>query len=227
MGGLNVKITILERLFGAVAPDLCYSCGKIGASFCHYCKYDITHEFIAECFWCGVPSGRGVCSAHDGFIEHVFMLGHYEDGLKKSLEGLKFQRDKYIAKKFAQDLDTLLPALPKDIVVVPVPTLTRNIRKRGYDHVSIVASTIGKIRGYEVQYIVERCGATVQHDTETRKERQAQVTTMFSLKGVDIPEVILLIDDIITTGSTVNEIARQLRQAGAQHVIVAAIARTP
>ena len=227
MGGLNVKITILERLFSALTPDLCYSCGKIGASFCSYCKYDITHEFVAECFWCGASNKTGVCHRHGSFIDAVYVVGSYKGGLKRALHGLKFQRDRYLVRTFTEMLEALLPTLPHDTVVVPVPTLSGNVRRRGYDHVAIIAKMIAKSRQLEFMQAIERHGVVIQHATSSRAEREVQVKGMFKLVGARLPEVVLLVDDIITTGSTVQEIASQLRVAGVKHVIVAAIARTP
>lgn len=227
MGGLNVKITILERLFGALAPDLCYSCGKIGHSFCSYCKYDITHEFVGECFWCGVPSAHGVCPIHKDAVDAVFALGLYSGGLKKAVEGLKFQRDKYLIRFFALELEKLLPVLTPDTVIVPVPTLARNTRRRGYDHVLLIAAMIAKMRGLKLDRLVKRQGAVVQHDTKERKEREVQVASMFTVHSTTPPDTVLLIDDIITTGSTVNQIASQLKAVGVHNVIVVCVARTP
>ena len=223
MSGLNVKNTILQRLLQVIAPDLCYSCGKIGTVFCHDCKYDIIHETVSVCFSCGTPNPLGVCDVHGAYIDQVLMVGVYKGGLKRAIEGVKFHNDRFASDALSELLDIRAPDFPTDAVVVPVPTLRKNIRRRGYDQAWLIARGFAVRRGLPLRRIIVRTGTFTQHDTENRRDREAQVLNAFSING-DTPETVILVDDIITTGATVNEIARILREAGAQYVFVVAVA---
>ncbi len=227
MGGINVKITMIQRLLQIVAPDLCYFCGKIGYPFCSYCKYDITHESVSVCFWCDKPDIRGVCSRHMQYIEGVSIGAWYEDGVKAALEALKFKNDRFCANALAELIHMRLPYLPADTVIVPVPTLARNVRSRGYDQALLLAKAVGRLQQLPVRRYIQRVRKYTQHDTQSRQQREAQVRDTFRVHfptGVLVPQTVLIIDDIITTGATVQEIARVLKDSGVQRVFVGAVA---
>ncbi|UTX51356.1 ComF family protein [Candidatus Saccharibacteria bacterium TM7i] len=153
------------------------------------------------------------------------MIGSYEDGLKKALEGLKFCNDRFVSEPLAELLAIRAPFFPTDAVVTPIPTLRASIRRRGYDQAFLLARAFARRRGLEMRRLVERSGSFVQHDTESRLQRERQVRGSFTIKAnTSIPETVILIDDIITTGATVNEVAKVLRQVGVVRVYVMAIA---
>ena len=225
MRGGNVKITIVQRLLQALTPDLCYSCGKTGALFCSYCKYDITHESLFICVFCNTPSPRGLCDEHRTALDAVYVVGAYEGGLEKALKGLKFHNDKFAATGLAELIDEKAPHFPSDAYIVPVPTLRKNIRRRGYDQALLIAKAFARLRKHPYKPLVLRNRQFVQHDTKSRQEREKQVQAAFVLNpSIPIPKTVVLVDDIITTGATIQEIARILKDSGVQTVYAVAVA---
>ncbi len=229
MGGGNVKITILERLLQSIAPDLCYFCGKVGGVFCTYCKYDITCDVPSVCYRCDEPARDGVCGHHAMDIQLVRSVGLYEGGLKNALQGLKFQRDAFSVRILAEMLNDIVPVLPSDTVVIPVPTRRGAVRKRGYDHVLVMAKRIAASQGLDLYTDIRRAGGVIQHNIETRKEREQQIKGVFYLQRSPrlLSKTALIVDDVITTGATLREIATVLRKAGVENIYAVALARTP
>jgi ComF family protein len=228
MGGKNVKNTIVERLMQLVAPHPCSGCGKIGSLLCLHCKYDIVSEPFLGCILCARPELNGVCKTHESAFQKAYVVGLRDGVLRLLIDGLKFHYMKEAAKSAAELLDEHLPILPMDTVIVPVPTLTAHIRQRGFDQVDLIARHLGYLRGLDVKPLLSRAGNATQHHLK-RRERLVEAKSAFELSPVSSgsdSSIKLLIDDIITTGSTVSEAAKLLAQDGST-VIVGALAYQP
>lgn len=159
--------------------------------------------------------------------ERAWHVGERNGELRELIDGLKFKNERAAAKVLAQLLDEKVNQLPSSTIVVPIPTIMPHIRTRGYDQTLLIARYFAKKRNHALQPIVIRTTNTVQRGMG-RRERLRQAEAAFTVKGeinANIPY--LLIDDVVTTGATLQYAARALRQAGATTVWVAAIARQP
>ncbi len=226
MGGINVKNTIVERALHFIAPHPCYGCGKVGVILCDYCKYDIVHEPFLACIACQTPNPAGICANHHSPLKKVFIVGKRTDALETAINGLKFSNVKACAQTLAELLDEALPILPVHTKVVPIPTINRHIRQRGYDQVELIAKHFAHLRGLDVIQPLKRLTTTVQH-TASREDREKQAQSAFGLRdGAETEGLVLLIDDIITTGSTLSSAANILSSTG-MTVWAAALAYQP
>ena len=111
--------------------------------------------------------------------------------------------------------------------IVPVPLALRRYRQRGYNQASELALSIRRITGVPVKSDV----AIRQHETAEqagldRKARRRNVTGAFAVAAPLQVRHVAILDDVVTTGSTVRELARVLRRSGAERLEVWAIART-
>ena len=229
MGGINVKNTIIERLLQNVAPHLCFGCGKTGSVLCDYCKYDISNESFVGCILCGKPYLDGICKNHDSLIQKAYVITTRTGVTKALIDGLKFDYMKAAAQSAAELLNECLPLLPENTIIVPIPTVRSHVRQRGYDQVDLIAKHFAHLRGLSVFNLLERTGTATQH-TLNRSDRLKEAKHAFSVKA-KIPLVkpdtpLLIIDDIITTGSTVTEAAQALKHLS-NTIWVTAIAYQP
>lgn len=222
----NVKNTILDDLLSVVAPHLCSGCGRIGSAFCSNCKYNIVNEPYLGCIICGKHELKGVCEDHKVSFNQAWVVGVRSDALQRLIGGFKFRNIKAAAKDLAYLLDQRLPLLPQNIVFVPIPTARSHVRERGYDHVLLITKHLASRRRRPVSQILKRNNSFTQHHAN-RNERQKQAADAYRMEGVvDPTKVYILVDDILTTGSTMKEAALVLKNAGAT-VWVAVIARQP
>ncbi|MGV9002134.1 MAG: ComF family protein [Candidatus Saccharimonadaceae bacterium] len=227
MGGLNVKITMIQGVLQVIAPHPCSGCAKIGTILCLDCKYNITHESFFGCILCGRPQLGGICPSHDSPIQRAFTVGSRTGPLEDVINRLKFQNTKLAARTLAELLNESLPFLPSDIQIVPIPTVRSHIRQRGYDQVELIAQHLAALRSMSIKRALLRKTNETQHIVR-RNERLEQSQRAFSLmEGTAFGSApILLLDDIVTTGSTVSAAAQLLKEAGAT-VWVATLAYQP
>ena len=227
MGGLNVKNTMIQRVLEIIAPHPCSGCGKIGPILCEDCKYDIIHEPFLGCILCGRPNSDGICTFHHSPVVRAFTAGARTGTLEIILNKLKFQHVKAAAEPLAELLHTYLPILPKDITIVPIPTVSSHVRQRGYDQTDLISAHLSNLRGLKREKLLTRISTATQHIVG-RVERKQQADNAFALRTQQdlTGRTILLVDDIVTTGATLTAAAELLKKAGAT-VWVATLAYQP
>ncbi|MGY8695054.1 MAG: ComF family protein [Verrucomicrobiia bacterium] len=112
----------------------------------------------------------------------------------------------------------------EDAILVPVPLHPRKERERGYNQSALIAESIaGRFEGVRLEAILERVIDTRSQTQFNRKERYRNLRNAFSLvkKGaIDPSQRYIIVDDVFTTGSTLNACAATLRKAGAKRVDV-------
>jgi ComF family protein len=229
MGGLNVKITMIEALMQTVAPHLCFGCGKNGTMLCDNCKYNIIEEPFSGCILCGNISNNGLCAQHDVPICKAWVVGERRTVLKRVINAYKFEYVKATGSTLIDLLDARLPILPSNTIIVPIPTAPSHIRARGYDHLGVLAKLLSQRRELPVAPLLERASTTTQHHLN-KVDRQFEAGNAFTLSShatIDTTSPVLLLDDIITTGATITSAAQILAQAGVQTIFVAALAYQP
>lgn len=219
---------MIDRLLSIIAPHHCYGCGEYGTVLCDCCKNYIYDESFSQCIVCGTAlSGQtNLCPKHQLPYSRLWCITRREGTIEKLIDAYKFQRVVAAAGILAEILDEQLPELPADTVIVPIPTTPHNIRLRGYDHMLKIAKILAKKRGWRVGGLLSRNSNVTQHFAKTAAERRHQAKDFFKIRQLPEPEApYLLLDDIFTTGSTIEAAADCLRRAGVNDVAVAIIAR--
>jgi ComF family protein len=218
---------MIDKMLSFVAPHLCSGCGKIGATFCNRCKYDIKKKPFLGCLLCRRASEDGICTDHGNAYSKAWIVGERQGGLQRLIGGFKFQNMKASARSLAELLDERVPPLPASTMIVPIPTAPAHVRERGYDHMLLVAQYFARLRGLPLLQVVGRNTMATQHHAN-REARIVQAQSAFRAVGQVFPDsTYLLLDDVVTTGSTIAEASRVLKEAGANTTWVAAIARQP
>ncbi|MBR3135016.1 ComF family protein [Candidatus Saccharibacteria bacterium] len=154
-----------------------------------------------------------------------FMCGKRKGLLKELINEYKYGPVRGMALPLAEILDELLPEM-ENVVVVPLPTIPKHVRVRGFDHMVLLARKIAKIRGWECRKLLSRKNNTVQVGADAKK-RFEQAESAYDLRGkVDIDKVYLLLDDVLTTGASMTAAERVLKNAGARKIYKAVVAKS-
>ena len=144
----------------------------------------------------------------------------------QAIDALKFERKRAVINDLVDITDELLPQMPANSVLVPVPTTPRNTRIRGYDHMKLICRQLGRVRNIPVEQVIRRRNNVTQHFATSAKQRRLQAKEFFRVVAdVDPAKQYYLVDDIFTTGATVREAASCLRQAGATSVTIIVLTR--
>ena len=166
-----------------------------------------------ECAGCQLPYSKQWCT------------GELRESLRDLIYAMKFERNYHAITALSDILNETIPPLPNGVIVTYIPTIAPHIRQRGYDHAKRLASSFAQARHLPLQTALKRAQNTVQRG-ENRKKRIAQAEKAFVATGVK-HVTYLLIDDVSTTGATIEAATKELLAAGANGVWVAVLAHQP
>lgn len=186
-----------------------------------------------------LPSGEtgavlcGNCQRRPPPFDHCFAVFRYEDPLPALVAGMKFQGRLNLVRLLGQ---LLAEALANEMVtqdwaepdaIIPVPLHPRRLRQRGYNQALELARIVGRRISVPVEVACcERSRATQAQSELEERQRLINIRGAFAATG-PLPPHIAILDDVVTTGATVSELARTLRSSGCERVDVWALARTP
>ena len=154
----------------------------------------------------------------------VIAYGLYEDVLKEAISRFKF----YGLRRLSRPLGGLLPNLPipASDAIVPVPLTAKGLRQRGFNQSLLIARVVSKKTGTPLNIdTLLKIRETPPQVGLSASERHKNLAGAFGVKGDLKGKRILLVDDVVTTGATAAACSKALLKAGAQEVVVLAIAR--
>ena len=222
-------MSLLHPVIRYLAPHRCTGCGVEGAILCTWCKADVHNLLPSRCYRCQTLTiDFSVCRAcrRRSDLRHVWVTGMYEGVWRKLVRQLKYERAQEAASVMAAMIDETLPYLDEQILISFVPTATSRVRMRGYDQAQLIARHLGRIRKRPVVKTLVRHGQSRQVGAK-RVERALQLAGAYRILRPDVIRGcrVLLIDDVLTTGATLEAAAKTLRAAGVKPVDAAVFAQ--
>lgn len=208
--------SVLERLLDYIYRKRCYFCGKSVESvrMCSKCYDEL--EFCA-------PKVSRIINGAD-----IFIAGVYEKNIQKLIRGVKYHNQKelsYYQAKFMWEYfqEVLLTNyIKKDFQIVAVPLHTSRQRRRGYNHMSLVAKEFSLLSGYEVNsQLIKRVKNTKPQYKLNHTQRMENLKDAFRVdKTKLIPnKTVLIIDDICTTASTFETMINELNKNEIEDIV--------
>lgn len=214
-------------------PQACILCGQstLRQSLCPACIQDLP-RFARSCHRCGLPSQSevlpcGHCQQQPPAYDRVVAAFAYTTPVAELISQLKFRRRLQLARVFGELLGKRLaaePALPQ--AILPVPLHPNRLRSRGYNQALEIARHLSRNLAIPVlQHALMRTRDTAPQSAQSAGQRRRNVRGAFALKtAVPYPHI-AIVDDVMTSGHTVSEIARLLRTAGVEKIEVWCVAR--
>ncbi len=221
-----------RALAAALFPPRCAACGRPGAALCQPCLATATRLPHPQCRQCTRPLTYGDqcarCRLEQRRIDHLFVPYAYTPPILQAVHRFKYANKRYLAA----DLATLaMSALPSDLqvdVVIPVPLAASRERQRGYNQGQLLASEIARNLDCPLDgNVLIRLRDTPPQTSLPRARRLDNVRGAFRALRKLSGTRILLVDDVTTTGATLEAATRALRRRGAAWVGALALARTP
>lgn len=218
-------INPLEQLVTLLTFTKCHICQMREGPICELCVDVLAADTESRCYICNkLTKQNRVCSGHKSALRRAWWLGAYSGPPKELIATMKLGRGRAIARSFGHACAGILPYFPPDTLVVPVSTAPQRIRRRGFDQSTLIARSLAAEIGLSAQAALAR-RSNVDQIGKNRIERIKQMQTTFRTTNLVGGKSILLVDDIITTGATIEAAARCLRDAGAVRVDAVVVAR--
>ncbi len=242
-----------ERVISAAAmaaldfvyPPECLLCGdevdSSGPAFCGKCQSKIKPRLKDECPRCGAPVGSyadltdgcGQCRRESFAFDRVIRLGIYDGDMRQACLRAKARGGSGLSRGLAASLvnekRSLFEQLAPDLVV-PIPEhWTRRLLHSHYAAETVSREIARQLHVRWTRTTLTKIRRTPKQATSPTPIRRRQQQGSFGIRrAADISgKSILLVDDILTTGSTANAAARTLKQSGAKQIVVAVIAVSP
>lgn len=222
---------VYEGFLQTVYPGRCPVCDEIVGSaeekICVGCMGKLKLLTPPWCMRCGRRTEEGEeycrdCREHRHFFDRGRALYEYA-GAAESVYRFKYAGRREYADFFGEQIAEYLGEFVRQIKpdgIVPIPLHRRRQARRGYNQAVLLAKTAGERLGIPVYpKMLIRVKNTVPQKTLNPQERQNNLKKAFNIAGNDVKlNRVLLFDDIYTTGSTIDEAAKVLREAGAEKV---------
>jgi len=217
-------------------PSVCLNCQlKIDGkeAICGKCQSGIELNSSLFCGKCRARMANNKKICHRDFPYTLGAASNYDNEVvKKLIYGLKFKSIRsagLILGEILADYATTINPIWKNFLVIPIPLGRRRERKRGYNQAEIIAKIISEKLKLPLQSeIVYRTKETLpQSETKKAAEREKNVQGCFKVRKPEliIGRNVILIDDVITSGATINEAARILKESGAKRIVALVVAK--
>ncbi len=234
----------LRTLLDLLLPPICHIChsfipngGKL--HICPQCREQIPAVSSPLCPICGIPfigmgsdHRCGHCVVHPPHFDLAHSHFRYEGAIRELIHSFKYNRRTHLRAPLAlltlEWLPTFLAHQRPDLIV-PVPLHPSRLRQRGFNQAVLIGTVLSRHLSLPlIPDVLVRTRVTEPQITLPAAERHTNVHEAFAVKK---PEAvtgkrILLLDDVMTTGSTLNECARVLKKTGAIHIMAITVART-
>ncbi len=220
-----------SALLDLLYPPRCPACARLsGELLCHACLPELASISGPICSHCGRP--RSVSSDHcpDCAVEQLYFSWArsawvFSGPGREIIYDFKYRNNTRLTEVLAK---TLLPFAGSSDVVSWVPLARSKKWARGYNQAELLGRRLARLTGLPAAAFLKRVRRTADQNRLSPEERRKNVHQAFALRpGTSAAGLaVLLVDDVLTTGSTASECARVLMEAGAKAVHVATLART-
>jgi ComF family protein len=224
--------TCRRVLLDLLYPLRCAGCGQVGKLFCDTCHSAISFVIPPVCPLCGRPQEQArlclPCTDEPLSIDGIRSVARFEGTLRRAIHQFKYSYTRDMAVPLAEMLVTFCrrTRLPAD-VILPVPLHVRRLKERGYNQAGLLAQRLGDALGMPVLYdALYRIRHTVSQTRLDAQERRRNVEGAFACVGSGVQDRrVLLIDDVCTTGATLEACSVALKAGGARSVWALTLAR--
>ena len=233
----------MKSLLKFIFPSFCEVCQqetKFGQVVCSECESHFVPLKEEYCLTCSeklrgnTMMDRRCIHCRDQTFHFEYVVTAYEMNpyLRHFIHTFKYMKGLYLSNFLVKCLSgvfyepRLLEMAKEDWVLTSVPIHHIRERGRGFDQAKLLATKLSKLQGIPFQTTLERVYPTQQQTGLRKKQREGNLKHAIKvIESEELPNNVFLVDDVYTTGTTVNECAKVLKSAGVERVIVLCLAR--
>lgn len=211
-------------------PQRCVLCTAASGdtAVCTACRRDLPWLPALQCPRCALPTGDGSvcgqCLRHPPAFDRTYCRLAYEFPLDKLIQRFKYGHQLGLAAPLGQLLRAGIPAGEAPALILPVPLHPQRLSERGFNQVLEMLRPWADRRALRAGLLTRTRPGQHQADLPWQ-QRARNVKGMFACDAAVAGQRVVLVDDVMTTGATLNELARQLKKAGALQVDCWVLAR--
>ncbi|VVM19610.1 Competence protein F homolog, phosphoribosyltransferase domain; protein YhgH required for utilization of DNA as sole source of carbon and energy [uncultured Gammaproteobacteria bacterium] len=199
---------------------------------CQECEAEFSNQ-ANRCQSCAHPVNSnsnldfcGQCLSHSPAFNRAYTVYDYQDLVAQLIKLFKYNKQLCIGSYFAHKLADKYQSLPDYDAIIPMPLSPQRIRERGFNQVLELLSVIKRKQQVMIDvHSVQRIKATKPLSKLDPQQRKLEIKGAFQAIPINYQRI-LLVDDIMTTGTSLNELARTVIKAGANSCDVLTLART-
>ncbi|MFQ3549754.1 MAG: ComF family protein [Armatimonadota bacterium] len=231
---------IISNVFGLwggfldlIYPPHCLVCGKIGCDyFCEICKEKIHLIEPPTCTRCGSPIEEycRMCVPNQFEFNTAYCCAAYEGVMRDAIHIMKYNFQKVMCKPLGEIFADYAEDKSFDCdIIIPIPIHKKRYVERGFNQAELLARYVSRRIGIELETKILIKHKNTLHQTNlSKEEREANVKDCFSIKSnINLSgKHILLVDDVFTTGNTLNSASITLKTAGVKKITALCLARS-
>lgn len=212
---------VFEGILDLFFPRNCLGCKKEGGFLCENCEKQLDDL-----------KPRAELSTE--FLDKVFIACEYgnENLIGKLIKRVKYKFSQELSAKLAQVVArNLIDIVDWDCTLIPVPLSRRRMKWRGFNQAELIGKQVVDMVNesslkFDTKFLKKICDTKQQVECKSRDERLRNVKNAFQVSvTTDLPEKVILFDDVYTTGTTLNECAKVLKSSGVKKVFGLVIAK--
>lgn len=223
---LSYLASVAGKTYDWLFPRRCVGCGREGGFLCSACQASLSPIEPPFCPRCGLPRPVSgfcpVCTGWETDIDGIRGALRFEGAARQMVYQLKYHNLRAIVPEMVELIIKVIPlnTIPGDIIV-PVPLHPQRLRERGYNQSALIARELTRRTGLELgeECLIRNRNTPSQAHTRNVAERRDNVRGVFSCRNGRIKgRRVILVDDVATSGATLNAGAVVLKRAGALSV---------
>ncbi len=218
-----------------IFPNRCPLCGEVinwKYEYCQGCFDELPYTGEEFCHGCGNISSSCICHRNENLFSRCYAAFYYLDSAKGGVVYLKNTKNNVFPRLFAEKIRSDIEADPYEFkadFIVPVPMSKTKLRKRGFNQAEVLADALSQQLNIPIcnNALVKSISFVAQHKLSATR-RKSNASHLYSAgKNIDIKgKTVIIVDDVMTTGSTINSCAEILLEMGAEKIIAAVAAST-
>ena len=221
------KTNLKQRIIKLIYPVDCLECGEEGEWLCGRCARKYRLLSLKRCFICNESAKTGICNKcqRNNYIDGIIsLLPYHQDASFQLIYNAKYYGHhdaiNFIISIFRHKILRLIPENFQYLTFTP--SSVEKLKERGYNPAELAAKALTD-EDFEVIDVFKKIKETPSQTSLSKIKRRKNVKNAFRVKSKDLPDNLVIVDDVITTGSTLRELAILAKKKGVKNIWVVTI----